>query len=85
MCSDTWVETYTFDDSLAVQALYFCVSVELIEVAYTEGEVSVSEKLNGFCFFHTHKQGVDVFLDCSFLQEGSECLGRFFQHLYVGY
>ena len=85
MCTDTWIETYAFDDGLAIQAFHFCVSVKLVEVAYTESKVSICKQFHSLCLFHSDIQCRNVFLNSSFLQKSSKSVSCFFQHLYVGY
>lgn len=43
MRTDTWVETYTFDDGFGVETFYFCVSIKFVEVADAKGKVGVGE------------------------------------------
>ena len=43
MSADTRVEANTINDLLSVQSLHLCVSVQFIEVADTQCQISVSE------------------------------------------
>ena len=80
MCTDTGIKTYTFNDSLAIQTLNFCVSIEFVEVAYTKSKVSVSKKFYGLGLLHAHKEGVNVFF-----QKCCESLSCFNQHINISY
>ena len=82
--ADTGVETDAFDDGTAVETFDFGIGVEFVEVADAEGKVGVGKEFHGFSFLHAHKEGVDVFLDGSFLQEGGKGLGGCLQHCYIG-
>ena len=85
MSADSWVKTYAFDDCLGIESLYFCVCIQLIEVAYSECQISIGEELNSLSFLHAHEEGIDVLLDGTFLEQSGEGLGSFLQHLYIGY
>lgn len=67
MCSNTWVKTYTFNNSLAIKSFHFCICIKLIEIADTQCQIGVGKEFNCFSFFHTHKECIDIFFDGSFL------------------
>ena len=77
MCPNTRVKSYALNDGFTVQPLYFSVCVKFIEVADTESQVGVGEKLDCFRLFYAHEERIDVFFDSPFLQESGKCLGSF--------
>ena len=79
------VKTYTIDDCLGIESLYLCVCIQLIEVAYSECQIGIGEELDCLCFLHSHEEGIDVFLDGTFLEQSGEGLSCFLQHLDIGY
>ena len=85
MGADSWVKTYAIDDCLGIESLYLCVCIQLIKVAYSECQIGIGEELNCLGFLHTHEEGIDVFLDGTFLELSGEGLGCFLQHLDIGY
>ena len=70
--SDARIKAHAPDDGGGVQALHLRVGVELVEVAYTQGEVRVREQLHRLCLGQAHEKSLDVILYGSFLQEGGE-------------
>ena len=73
--ADTGVETDARDNSLGVETLDLGIGVELVEVAYAKGKVGVGEEFHGFCFCHSHEQGVDIFFYRTLLKQAGEGLG----------
>lgn len=41
--SDAWIESYTIDNGFGVESFHFCISVQFVEIAYTQGEVGVGK------------------------------------------
>ena len=77
--TDTWVKSYAADDSLRVQSLHLCVCVQFVEIADTEGKVSVGEELHCLCLFHAHEQCLNVLFNSTFLQQMCKDLSKFFR------
>ena len=85
MCTNARIKTYTVNDSLRIQALHLCVSIQFIEVAYTKCQISIGEELHGFSLLHTHEERIDVLLDGTLLQQSRKSLGSLLQHLHICY
>ena len=68
MGANTRVKADAVDNLLCVQSLHLGISIQFVEVANTQSQVGVSEKLNSFCLSEAHKQGIDIFLNSTFLQ-----------------
>ena len=60
MRTDARVQADTLNDGLCVQAFHLCIRIQLIEVAYTQSQVSIGKQLHRFCLFQSHKQRIDV-------------------------
>ena len=69
VCSDTWVKSYTTDNTLGVQTFNLGVCVKLIEIADAKGKVGIGKELYCLSLFHSHKQGVDVFLQSTLMKQ----------------
>lgn len=78
MGANSWVKTYAINDRLSIESLYLCVCIQLIEVAYSECQIGIGEELDSLCFLHAHEDGINVFLDGTFLEKSGEgsSLGR---------
>ncbi len=63
------IKTYALDNSTRVKTFHLGIRVKLIETRNTEGKVNVSKEFYGLGFLHSHKEDINVFLDCPFLQE----------------
>ena len=75
MAADAWVHAHAVDDLLRVQALALGVSVELVEIAHTDGEVCVGEELDGLGLGRVGDQDRDVLVLGAFLEEVGEEFG----------
>ena len=81
MATNTRIKANTINDLLGVQALAFCISVQLIEVSNTQCKISIGEQLNCLGLGEAHEQCVDVLLDSTFLQQTSKLMCSFYQTL----
>ena len=55
MRADAWVKAHTFYYGSCVESLYFGVGVELVEVAYTQGEICIGKEFHRFGVLHAHE------------------------------
>ena len=69
MSANTRVKADAIDNLLGIQPLHLGVSIQFIEVADTQCQISVSEQFNSLCLGKAHKQSIDIFLKSTFLQE----------------
>jgi len=76
--ADARIEADAFDDGGGVEAFYFGVGVEFIEIRYAESQIGIGEELGGFRFGVAHEEGVYRLFDRSLLEECGECMRRFF-------
>ncbi len=74
MCTDTRIQTYARYDSLTVQSLHLCISIQFIEIRYTQSQIGIGKQFHSLCLGHAHKQGIDILLDSTFLQQSGERL-----------
>ena len=83
MSAYTRVEAYAINNRPGIEPFHLGVSVELVEVAHTEGEVSVSEELYGFGFLSPHEQCGDVGLFGALLKQSGKGSGSLFEYVKV--
>ena len=57
MSSDAWIQAYSLNDILRVKSFHFCVSIQFIEIRYSEGKIGVCKQLDSLCFCKAHKKG----------------------------
>jgi len=69
MCANTGIKSDALDYCLLVKSLYFCVGIEFVEVADTEGKIGVGEELDCLRLLHTHEESRDILLYRSLLQQ----------------
>ena len=79
MSADTRIETNTIYDLLGIQTLHLGISIQFVEVADTQSQVGVSEQFNSLSLGEAHKQCVNIFFDCTFLQEFSKGMCSLYQ------
>ena len=72
--ADAWIKAHAVDYRLGVKALHLGVGVELVEVAHSQGEVGVGEEFHRLGLGQAHEQGIDIGLECAFLQELGETM-----------
>ena len=84
MCTDTWIESYSIDDGLGIESLHLGICIQLVEIAYTKGEIGIGEEFHCLGFLHAHKKCIDIFLNGTFLQKGCKRLGCFLHLLDIG-
>ena len=72
MSADTRIETNAVNNLLSIQPLHLSVGIQLIEIANTQSQIGVGEQLNSFSLCESHKQGIDILLDSTFLQKFSK-------------
>ena len=83
MASDTRIKTNTIYDLLGVQTLTFCIGIQLIEVSNAQCQIGIGEQLNCLGLSESHEQGIDIFLNCAFLQQTAKLVSSFNQTLIV--
>ena len=81
MRADPRVEADAVDDGLGVQPFHLGIGVKFVEVADTQGQVGVGKELHGLSLGQSHKQGVNILLDGSFLQQLSKNMGSLVEAL----
>ena len=74
MAANTRVKAYTVDNLLGVQALALCIGVQFIEVSNTQSQICIGEQFDCLSLSETHEQGIDIFLDSTFLQQASKLM-----------
>ena len=75
--ADARVKADSVDDAFGVEAFGGGVSVEFVEVGNAEGEVSISEELDGLGFGAVHEEDGSVFFLASVKEEAGEGFGLF--------
>ena len=83
VAADARIEADSVDDLLSVKALTFCISVQLIEISNAQSQISICKQLDRLCLSEAHKQCVNVFFDCTFLQQTGKLMSSFYQTLIV--
>ena len=72
MSTDTRIKANTVNNLLSIQPLHLCIGIQFIEVANTQSQIGIGKQLNSLSLRESHKQRINVFLDCAFLQEFSK-------------
>ena len=85
MRTNARIQTHAVDDSLRIQPLHLRISIQLVEVAYSQSKISIGEKLHSLSLLHTHEERIDVLLDGTLLQQSRKSLGSLLQHLHIRY
>ena len=75
MAANAGIKADTLDNMLGVQSLHLGVGIQLIEVGHTQSQISISKQLDSLSFRKAHNQGIDILLDCTFLQQSGEGIG----------
>mgnify|MGYP007059929092 CR=1 FL=1 len=83
MSPNTGIQTYSEDNGLRIQTFYLCISIQFIKVRNSECQICISKQFNCFCLGEAHKQCVNVFFNCPFLQQTGELMSRLHQSLIV--
>ena len=75
--ADSGVVAHAFDDVGGLQALFFGIGVDFIEVGDADGEEGVGEEFDGLCFRRSCDEDRNVLADGAFLFQGCEffCFG----------
>src|SRR3989338_3128892 len=73
--SDARIEAYSLDDLFRIKPMGGRISVELVEVGYAHGKVGVGEELDRLGLCRVGKQGGDVLLDRTLLEQIGKGLG----------
>ena len=60
MRTDARVQADTLNDGLCVQSFHLRIRIQLVEVAYTQCQVSIGKQLHRFCLLQSHEQRIDV-------------------------
>ena len=79
MSANARIKADTVDNLLSVQPLHLCIGIQFIEIADAQSQISISKQLNCFCLGKAHEQGINVFLDCTFLKQFSKSVCSFYQ------
>ena len=79
MGTDTRIKADSIDDLLCVQSLHLCISVQLIEIGYTQCKIGICKQFNCLCFRKSHKQGINIFLNSTLLQKFRKSMCCFYQ------
>ncbi len=84
MRSDTRIKADTLDYSLRIKALHLGISVEFVEIAHTESEISVSEKLDSLSLLHAHEKSRDVLFERALPEKRRESLCSLIEAVKIG-
>ena len=76
VCANARVEPHARNNGFRVQSLHIGISVELVEIRHTECQIGVGKQFHRLCLFQAHKQGVDVFLNGTLLQQSGKGFGK---------
>ena len=79
MSTDTRIKADTIDNLLSIQPLHLCIGIQFIEVANTQSQIGIGKQLNSLSLRESHKQRINVFLDCTFLQKFCKGVCSFYQ------
>ena len=64
------------DNPKHIKALDLGISVQLVEIADTQGKIGVGKQLNGLRLFETHEQLRHILLNCTLLQQIRKLMRR---------
>ena len=86
MSADTRIETNAVNNLLCVQPLHLCIGIQFVEIANTQSQIGVGEQLDSLSLSEAHKQGINIFLNSTFLQEFRKSVCRLYQTsiIYIG-
>ena len=56
-----------FDDGGSIQAFYFRIGIQFVEIGYAQGQIGVHKQLGGFRFRQAHEENINGVLDGSLL------------------
>ena len=70
--TDAGIEPYSSNDLLGIQAVQFGVCIQLIEKGYTQSEIGIGEKFDGFSFGRVHHKRGDLLIHRPFLKKRCE-------------
>ena len=73
------IQTDALNDGPGVEAFHLCISVQFVEEADAQGQVSIGEELHGFRLGGTHEEHRHIFLYGAVLDDGGKSVGGFFQ------
>ena len=76
MCANARVEPYARNNGFRVQSLHIGIGVELVEIRHAQRQIGVGKQFHRLCLFQAHKQGVDVFLNGTLLQQSGKGFGK---------
>ena len=85
MRTDARIQTHAVDDSLRIQPLHLNISIQLVEVAHSQSQISIGEELDSLSLLHTHEERINVLLDGTLLQQSRKSLGSLLQHFHIRY
>ena len=85
VCTDTRVEADALNYRASVHSLHLGVGIEFVEIRHTQCKIRVREEFHCLSFFHSHKEGVDIFLYRSLMQQSCKHLCRLLHTFHVGY
>ena len=80
------IKADALDNLLGVQPLHLRIGVQLVEIADTQSQVGIGEQFDSLSFGKAHDQGVDILLDCTFLEQACKGVGSLHQTsiVYIG-
>ena len=79
LITNTRIKAHTIDNLLRIQSLHLRIGIQLVEIADTQSQISVGKQLNSLGFRKAHDQGVDILLDCTFLEQACKGVGSLHQ------
>ena len=79
LITNTRIKAHTLDNLLRIQSLHLRIGIQLVEIADTQSQISVGKQLNSLGFRKAHNQGVDILLDCTFLEQACKGVGSLHQ------
>ena len=83
MCANARVESNTVDNRLCIKTFYFGISIQFVEITYPQSQIRVCKQFDRLRLLDAHKEGVDIFLDCAFLQQSRKLMRLFFKQFDV--
>ena len=69
MSTNTRIKANAIDNLMGIQPLHLGISIQFVEVADSQSQVSVSEQFNSLSLGEAHEQSIDILLNSTFLQE----------------
>ncbi len=83
MCANARVETNARDNRLCIKTFYLGVCIQLVEITYAQRKIGIGEQFDCFRLLHSHKESINIFFDCAFLQQSCKLTRLFFKEFHV--